>query len=139
LLSLGHMSPRHLFRFVFVFGLAASPVVAFGFGDPAYTPVIFNATDAPIRFIATYSDGRSSPSSLPPGSDAWQRIRGRQLRSLVVFRGAGKRTYSASALDQLRASQGVHDEVWVIGEHGLTLEDRRDINIIRKRVVKTPK
>jgi hypothetical protein len=107
-------------------------------GDPAYTPCVLNGSGVPISYVATFTDGTSSPGSLPPGSASWQRVKGRQLRSLVVHAGT-KRTYGASLLDQLRATRTVAGEVWVIRERGIALEDRRQIETIRSHVAETPK
>jgi hypothetical protein len=121
------------------FSVASCFAVTFALGDFAYTPCILNGSGLPIRYVATFTDGTSAPGSLPPASAAWQHIRGRQLRSLVVDRGGAKHTYGASALDQLRREQTVANELWVIGEQGITLEDRGQIETVRKRASKPPK
>jgi len=111
--------------------------LAFSFGDAAYAPAVFNASKASVSFIAKFVDGSSSRGWLALGSAAWQHIKGRQLVSLEVTRGAQKHTYSSAQLNALRRDHPVGEELWVIGEHGVTLDDRRDINTVRKRVVET--
>jgi hypothetical protein len=106
-------------------------------GDPAYAPCILNGSGAPVTFVAKFADGSSSPGAFPSGSAAWQRIKGRHLASLEVDRAGHKRTYGSSVLDEIRLHHPVREELWVIGQSGLTLDDRRDINTVRKRVAGT--
>jgi hypothetical protein len=134
--SLDHMPSSRLFIHLVGCSFLATRAV-FALGDPAYAPVILNASGAPVSFVASFTDGRSSSGSLPAGSDAWQRIKGRHLVSLQVVRAGQKHTYSFAQLDELRRNHPVLEELWVIGERGLTLDDRRDINTVRKRVART--
>ena len=109
--------------------------VGFAFGDPAYSPCILNGYRVAVGLVTTFGDGTSSPGSLPPGSDAWQRIKGRHLVSLSVMpTGADKHVYTASTLNRLRREHPVKDELWIVSEQGIKLEDRRRIKAVREEL-----
>jgi hypothetical protein len=123
-----------------MFAIAMSGSDAFALGDPAHGPCILNGYRLPISFVATFSDGRSSAGTLPTGTDAWQRLKGRRLRSLVVTTTDGaRRVYTAARLDDVRQAHSVADELWVVGESGIRLDDLRRIEAVRKELSVAPK
>jgi hypothetical protein len=119
--------------------IAAAPVccVVLSGCDPAYGPVIANGCAVSITIRAAFSDGKSSDGVIPSGSDFWQRIEGRHLSSLVVTTATGAHhTYTSRALDRLRHSKPVKDELWIVSASDIRLEDLRQIKAIRKTLPK---
>lgn len=101
-----------------------------------YGPVVANGYAEPITITAVFADRREHAVQLMPGNAFWQGRDSQHLTALAVTRAGKTLRYGQAALQRLRRSYLVPDELWIVGERGLMLEDLRDIQRIRRQLPK---